>query len=166
MTNIYPEDASYKEDTWLKGYYAKAEGAAVANLSNTILEIRRERVTELILEGLRADDLYRWHCANLIVDRDGQQNGWKGLYLTADDVKNGFEFNGEKFTFTSSGTNDNNYMVGTNTSDNNWTISGGDHGYLIYHQALIWDEKRYIRPIPTSALNKNPNLGQNYGWGQ
>ena len=166
VTNIYPEDASYKEDTWLKGYYAKAEGAAVTNLSNTILEIRRERVTELILEGLRADDLYRWHCANLIVDRDGQQNGWKGLYLTADDVKNGFEFNGEKFTFTSSGTNDNNYMVGTNTSDNNWTISGGDHGYLIYHQALIWDEKRYIRPIPTSALNRYTYRGQNYGWGQ
>lgn len=165
VTNIYPEGGSYKEDTWLKDYYARAEGAAVTNLSNTILEIRRERVTELFLEGRRVDDLYRWHCANLIADRaDKNDTGWRGLYLTAEDVKNGFDFNGEHFTFTSSGTNDNNYMIGTNTSDNNWTLSDGDHGYLIYHQNMIWDEKRYVRPIPTSAITLNPNLGQNYGW--
>lgn len=165
VENIWPKDAKYKEDAWLKNYYGRAQGAAVTNLSNTILEIRRERATELILEGVRSDDLFRWHCGNLIVDRaDPADIGWRGLYLTADDVKNGFEFNGEKFTFTNSGTNDNNYQISNNTSDNNWSISNGTHGYLIYHQAMVWDEKRYVRPIPTSAQTRNPNLGQNYGW--
>ena len=61
VKNIWPEDtANYKPDQWLIDYYAQAEGAAITNLSNTILEIRRERVTELILENLRVDDLYRW----------------------------------------------------------------------------------------------------------
>ena len=27
-----------------------------------------------------------------------------------------------------------------------------------------WDDKKYVRPIPTTALNDNPALGQNYGW--
>ena len=84
-------------------YYAQAEGAAITNLSNTILEIRRERVTELILENLRVDDLYRWHCANLIALRDTEK-GWKGVYLSADEVKNGMEFNGYTYTFTAADT--------------------------------------------------------------
>ena len=27
-----------------------------------------------------------------------------------------------------------------------------------------WDDKKYVRPIPTTALNDNPALGQNPGW--
>lgn len=164
VKNIYPEGgAAYVADKWLQDYYARAEGAAVTNLSNTILEIRRERVTELILEDLRVDDLYRWHCANLIADRDTEK-GWKGVYLSADEVKNGMKFNGSTYTFTSAGTNTNNYSIGTSTSDNNWTLTDGDHGYLVYHEDLRFEERMYVRPIPTSALSLNPNLGQNYGW--
>jgi len=146
-------------------YYAQAEGAAITNLSNTILEIRRERVTELILENLRVDDLYRWHCANLIALRDTEK-GWKGVYLSADEVKNGMEFNGYTYTFTAADTNPNNYCIGTSMSDNNWTLTDGDHGYLVYHEDLRFDERMYVRPIPSAALSLNTNLGQNYGWEQ
>ena len=27
-----------------------------------------------------------------------------------------------------------------------------------------WDDKKYVRPIPATALNDNPALGQNPGW--
>ena len=167
VTNIYPEDPGYVEDTWLKDYYARAEGAAVTNLSNIILEIRRERVCEMMLEALRSDDLYRWHCANLIVDRDGQQNGWKGLYLTADEVKNGMTFNGYTYTFNGNqGTEAYNYAVSTSggSADRSWGLTEGDHGCLVYYMTLKWEERMYVRPIPTSALSLNPNLTQNYGW--
>lgn len=166
VKNIWPEDtANYKPDQWLIDYYAQAEGAAITNLSNTILEIRRERVTELILENLRVDDLYRWHCANLIALRDTEK-GWKGVYLSADEVKNGMEFNGYTYTFTAADTNPNNYCIGTSMSDNNWTLTDGDHGYLVYHEDLRFDERMYVRPIPSAALSLNTNLGQNYGWEQ
>lgn len=166
VKNIYPQGAGYVEDQWLKDHYARANGAAVTNLSNTILEIRRERVTEMILENLRVDDLYRWHCANLIADRaDASEKGWRGIYLTANDVKNGFTYNETQYTFSSSvQTNATNYMYGTSTADGNWTLSDGDHGYLIYHKDLRFDERMYVRPIPSTALTKNPNLGQNFGW--
>lgn len=160
VTNIYPGDAGYVEDAWLKDYYADSPIA----LSNTLLEIRRERATELIMEmGLRVDDLYRWKLGNLIVDRGTNNQGWKGIYLTAEDYKNGFEFNGYTYSgwTTTSATS---YKIGTSTSDQNFTLSEGDHGYLIYNYKLEWNDNRYVHPIPTTALTLNPNLGQNYGW--
>lgn len=166
VKNIYPGGAGYVPDTWLKDYYARAEGAAVTNLSNTILEIRRERVTELILENLRVDDLYRWHCANLIEARgDAKDQGWQGLYWSAADVANGFTYNENTYTISrSKSASETNYKYGDSTADGNWTLTEGDHGYMIYHRDLLWEERMYVRPIPTSALVRNPNLGQNFGW--
>lgn len=165
VANIYPESGEYKEDTWLKAYYKRADNGAGDNLSNTILEIRRERATEMILEGLREDDMYRWHCANLIADRyDATDNGWRGIYITEDEAKNGFMFNGKKYTVSSNGTSETNYQISKSTADNSMTLSEGNKGYLIAHIKMTWDEKRYLRPIPTTAIVRNENLGQNYGW--
>jgi hypothetical protein len=79
---------------------------------------------------------------------------------------NGMEFNGYTYTFTAADTNPNNYCIGTSMSDNNWTLTDGDHGYLVYHEDLRFDERMYVRPIPSAALSLNTNLGQNYGWEQ
>ena len=163
VTNIYPEDANYVEDEWLKDYYADSP----IKLSNTLLEIRRERVTELIMEnGLRVSDLYRWKLGNLIRDRSTGNQGWKGIYLSTDEYNNGFEFNGYKYLFKDQAQGTYSYPIGQSSDDMNYTLSDGDHGYLIYNYKLQWDEKRYVRPIPSTALTKNPNLGQNYGWEQ
>lgn len=163
VTNIYPEDANYVEDEWLKDYYADSP----IKLSNTLLEIRRERVTELIMEnGLRVSDLYRWKLGNLIRDRSTGNQGWKGIYLSTDEYNNGFEFNGYKYLFKDQAQGTYSYPIGQSSDDMNYTLSDGDHGYLIYNYELQWDEKRYVRPIPSTALTKNPNLGQNYGWEQ
>lgn len=161
VKNIYPGAAGYVEDTWLKDYYS---GSPI-QLSNTLLEIRRERATELIMEmGLRVDDLYRWHLGNLIVKRYNNNQGWRGIYVSADDYKNGFEFNGYTYSFGASrGTYT--YNVGTSTADQNFSLSDGDHGYLIYNYKLEWDDnKHYVHPIPTTAYTLNPELGQNHGW--
>lgn len=156
VKNIYPGDAGYTEDKWLKEYYNDP------SLSNVILEIRRERVTEMILEDLRVDDLFRWNCGDLIVDRKTGNQGWMGIYVTADEAKNGLVFNGTKYTFTKASATG--YKVGTSTADSNHSFSEGSYGYLIYNYKLEWLDRDYVRPIPTSALTKNPNLGQNYGW--
>lgn len=129
-----------------------------------MLEIRRERVTELICENLRTSDLSRWACQNLIVDRGTDNSGWMGIYVTADEYKNGIQFNGETYKFNASKVSQFAYKTGTSTADQNLTLSEGDHGYLIYNYKLEWNDRDYVRPIPSTALTKNPNLGQNYGW--
>lgn len=165
IASVYPESGEYKEDKWLKAYYRRADGGAGENLSNTILEIRRERATEMILEGCRVDDLYRWHCGNLIADRyDAEDKGWRGLYITEEEARNGFEFNGGRYTVSDKDASESNYQISASTGDNNMTLSEGTKGYLIAHIKMVWDEKRYLHPIPTTALNKNEKLGQNYGW--
>lgn len=166
VKNIYPGDAGYVSDEWLRDYYADAPG-----LSDVILEIRRERATELIMEmGLRVDDLYRWNLGNLVVKRYNQNQGWKGIYLSADDYANGFTFNGTQYGGKTdkdaiwSKTSATSYKIGTSIADGNFTLSEGDHGYLIYNYKLQWEDYMYVHPIPVTALTLNPALGQNYGW--
>ena len=72
VKNIYPGSAGYKSD-WTKAYYG--------NLSDVLTEIRRERAVELVVEGLRVNDLYRWKLGHLIVDRGTNNQGWLGIYV-------------------------------------------------------------------------------------
>lgn len=49
---------------------------------------------------------------------------------------------------------------------NDYTLTDGDSGYIECYIRMNrkWDDKKYVRPIPTTALNDNPALGQNPGW--
>jgi hypothetical protein len=163
VTSIYPAGASYVEDQFLKDYYTKGLLHPVS-LSNTMLEIRRERATELMCEGdSRYDDLMRWRMGDLI-QRRYQDKGWRGIYITPDEAQNGFMFNGTKFQVSASvKSGDSSYNI-SSAVDGGMTLSEGTYGYLIYHYRLFWDDKMYTHPIPTTALNVNPNLGQNEGW--
>ena len=160
VTSIYPESGDYKEDAWLKNYYG-------GSLSNTILEIRRERVCEMGLEHLRLEDLYRWHCGNLVVDRDSNNTGWKGIWVPEDEAKNGLKFNGYTYTFPTDGkkpATGMGFAISGKTSDQNYSFSEGDHGYIIYNYKLEWNDRMYVHPIPDSATTLNENLGQNPHW--
>ena len=163
VKSIDPESSEYVEDTFLRNYYTTGLRHPVT-LSNTLLEIRRERATELMLEGdSRYDDLMRWRMGDLI-QRRYSNKGWRGIYITKQEAQNGFVFNGTKYTISTTKTNsETNYLI-TDSSDGNLTLSYGDYGYLIYHYNIQWDDKMYTKPIPTSALNVNSNLGQNEGW--
>jgi hypothetical protein len=183
VKNIYPGSAGYKSD-WTKAYYG--------NLSDIITEIRRERAVELIVEGLRVNDLYRWKLGHLIVDRGTNNQGWLGIYVNkaqaavdkagaeahakayaaAEDkaayiAANGekvFSINGYFYSFKGAPGADLGYNVGTSTANQNHTFSEGDHGFVTYNYKLEWNERNYVRPIPQSALNVNKNLKQNVLW--
>lgn len=160
VKNFFPGTAGYVKDEWLDHYYNDGQQQ---KLSDVLLEIRRERATELAMEcSLRYDDLMRWHRGDLIVRRYNNR-GWRGIYLTQSDVKNGWTFNYKKYTIGSSNSATS-YPAGTSGADMTWSLSEGDHGYLIYNYELEWLDKMYLTPIPATAINNNPGLGQNYGW--
>lgn len=165
VKNIYPLNAGYVEDQWLKEYYTASDLKYRPTLDNIDIEIRRERVTELALEqGMRASDLYRYNQADLIEKRYEHQ-GWPGLWITEEEAKNGFDFAGEHYTFPTSGNVKETQYPITTANNTNWTLAPAGKGYyLIYNYKLDWQDYMYARPIPVSATNLNPKLGQNYGW--
>ena len=164
VASIYPGDAAYVKDQWLRDYYTSGVEHP-AELSDALLEIRRERVTEMTLEqGIRLDDLYRWSLCDLVVKRHNGE-GWAGIWVTEDEAKNGFKFEGTTYTFANGGSVGETKIPITTNADRNWTLEKAGNGYyLIYNYKLEWLERNYVRPIPLNDLNLNPNLGQNYGW--
>jgi len=160
VTNVYPGSAGYKKDTFLSDYY-KVEGQTP--LSDLLLEIRRERVTELCYEnGTRGSDLKRWALGSFIAKRYNNQ-GWRGIYLTADEVKKGFKINGYDYTISTK-TTSTSYALANSGADATWSLSKGSYGYLIYNYKLEWADKMYLDPIPKTAFPLNENLDQNFGW--
>ena len=163
--------ASYPSapDPWLKEYYTKdLQNQHITDGNEAVaLEIRRERVTELCFEAeSRQQDLYRWGICDIIPRRGGHGNGWTGLWLTENEVKNGFTFSGVKYTFneTVKKATENAYPIsGTNNSC--WSLEKAGNGYfLVYNYKLKWEDRMYCRPIPNTAKVLNPQLGENYGW--
>lgn len=181
VTSIYPASGDYKEDAWLKKYYG-------GSLSNTILEIRRERVCELGLEHLRLEDLYRWHCGHLVVNRDTDNAGWRGIWVTKEEaelewkepepeskdkpkvISGGLKFQGGTYIFPINPDKDHSPATGmgvaisNKTSDQNYSFSEGTYGYIMYNYKLEWNDRMYVHPIPDSAMTLNPDLGQNPKW--
>lgn len=143
-------------DLWLRSYYGIND--------DKLVEIRRERTVELLGEGLRSDDLFRWKLGHLIVDRQTNNQGWLGVWVPKDQVE-GMEFNGGVYTFTKATPKAGfGYNVSGSTADQNHSFSNGDHGFLTYNYKLEWNERHYVRPIPQSAINVNPNIKQNVLW--
>ncbi len=108
------------------------------SLSDILYEVRRERSVELMAEGFRADDLYRWRAHNLF---DGDQP--RGAYY--DDPVVNAELPTTNVTLDADG-----YILPF--------ASTGDYNF---------DEGRaYLLPVPLDELILNPNLVQNPGWDQ
>lgn len=136
-----------------------------------ILEIRRERGIELSWEGLRFADLLRWKTADLLTVP------WKGFYVPA--LNTAMDLNGD-------GKNDVLFYQGTapaqsaypgvtfinvsatlsNGSVNPQRLSNNTSGEITWlnNVTRVWQDKKYLYPIPTSDANINPALGQNPGW--
>ena len=137
-------------DPYLKAYYGLDD--------IDILEIRRERAIELLLEGRRWDDLMRWHLG------DKLNKQWYGMYVPALDTPydlNGDGINDVCVTEGKAGSEPGVFYI---TLDSQYSLENGTSGRLLYSVTRNFEEKRYIRPIPKTALNINPALGQNYYW--
>lgn len=130
-----------------------------------ILEVRREREIELILEGLRLNDLKRWACGKL-----WETATWDGIYIPALNTPLDLNGDGTNDVFV---TEDSKYSgpyksIAMYTGDNLKVVKLADDtkgGYrLNYEISRVWNDNMYIYPIPEIVIQKNPNLKQNPGW--
>lgn len=130
-----------------------------------ILEVRREREIELILEGLRLNDLKRWACGKL-----WETAAWDGIYIPALNTPLDLNGDGTNDVFV---TEDSKYSgpyksIAMYTGANLKVVKLADDskgGYrLNYEISRVWNDNMYIYPIPEIVIQKNPNLKQNPGW--
>ncbi|MCC9044275.1 RagB/SusD family nutrient uptake outer membrane protein [Myroides sp. M-43] len=133
------------------------------NITNTnLLEIRRERGIELVLEGFRYDDLRRWKLGELLI------KSYDGMYVSA--MNTLMDMNGDGKADVSFVT-----KVPANAQkgvyyyiiDNKqYKLSNGDSGILIIMDNLkrVYGQHQYLYPIPYSAIVLNNRLTQNKGW--
>lgn len=116
-------------------------------LTPVLQEIRRERRSELSLQGFRLDDLMRWAGAGIL---KGTKGRGRGAYLGEDGVLyQSFSPDGRKSLKLVSKDNE------------GWMDPLKD--YL--PQGYLFDLNRdYLLPIPTDELQLNRKLVQNPGW--
>lgn len=140
-----------------------------------LLEIRRERRVELVFEGRRYDDLYRWYAGKLLEKEP------RGLYFPG---LGKYDLNGdavddiilidrsesiplpEDKEVNSLGIPLRYYRVGLQDSDAGVYLENGTSGNIegIKERGTFTEPKFYYRPIPETQVLLNPNLVQIFGW--
>jgi len=142
-----------------------------SEISNPVLlEVRRERAIELVMEGFRFYDLIRWKKGDLL------KMNWRGFYVPELDVPIDLNEDGiddvifvenvpkplpnVPYEFVGVGAN-----IGNQPNPQRLTnVTIGELTWLD-NIPRVWDDKRYFYPIPEQDFLMNPNLGQNPGWG-
>ncbi|MBD3590900.1 RagB/SusD family nutrient uptake outer membrane protein [Bacteroides sp. GM023] len=162
MPDLILDDANGKPDAYLAACYPNVDQGANKGV---ILEIRRERTIELVMEGLRQWDLFRW--------KEGKQMfnhyiPYLGLYIPGVGT---YDMDGD-------GTPDLEIYETTATSqcdnkkklDKDIYLSNGTSGYIIGFPKVTygkdWKEERdYLWPIPADQRVLTQGvLSQNPGW--
>ena len=125
--------------------------ATVPAGSTMLNEIRRERTVELFLEGFRYDDLRRWKTAETEMSQN-LEGVWMGPGSAFD----------QTWQFVSTSLN----KSYTYYPNENQAFPLSDDGYTIREAASgrQFQQKHYLRPLPTKQIELNPNLEQNPGW--
>lgn len=166
MPPLVLSEANSSPDPFLEDQYPLVDGP----FKGVILEIRRERRVELVMEGLRYDDLMRYKAGALMTRR------FMGIYVPEVSGIIGYSLSDDTPEHSTPETADmvfylpgyvppsaNNSMeVGTGIF-----LSEGNKGNKVIssHGPKYWDEDRdYLAPIPKEEIVINPNLEQNPGW--
>ncbi|MBS1663692.1 MAG: RagB/SusD family nutrient uptake outer membrane protein [Bacteroidetes bacterium] len=157
MPNMDMAAANAQPDAYLAGQYTNVSGAN----SGVILEIRRERRIELIMEGVRWNDLMRWKEGHLLALQ------FKGEYFPG---LGNYDLDGDGVTdlviyaASKPSTPGVQFLLLNTDVILEKGVSGGN--ILISNNITkTFDEKRdYFYPLPTQELLLNPNLKQNPGW--
>lgn len=134
-----------------------------------ILEIRRERGIELVMEGFRFYDIVRWKKGELM------EKVFNGMYvpslnqpldLNEDGNWDVSFYKTDPPTQTIVGVEYVNVAPVTTSGNNPRKLSNGDNGEILWfwNHPRVWEEKHYLYPIPEIDRLFNTNLGQNPGW--
>ena len=162
MPNLDMDHANANPDPYLASAetgYANVTGAN----KGVILEIRRERTVELLMENFRYWDIMRW--------KEGKrfEKPFEGLYFPGVG----------SYDLNSDGTDDVCIWSGTKPDTKipvvyelgvDVKLSEGDHGYIRIHDdpnlVRTWNEERdYLYPIPTDdRVLTQGAISQNPGW--
>ena len=138
-----------------------------------VLEVRRERRTELACEGFRFDDLMRWKVGELLADQS------RGMYvekLGALDVNNDGEFEmailkdpKDLSPIKNLSESEQKALTKFYLSEGSFYLSNGESGYVMLGQdkklpKKFISPKYYYKPIPRGQLVLNPKLKQVFNW--
>ena len=144
-------------DAYLASQYINVTGPN----KGVILEIRRERRIELVMEGFRYNDLMRWKEGHLLADQ------FKGAYFPG---TGSYDLDGDGKTdlviYTGDQPNVPNAQflkLGTDVSLENGT-AGGNIVINPTTPKKFNEARDYLFPLPTQDLLLNPNLKQNPNW--
>lgn len=154
MPNLIMTAANAAPDPYLAALYKNVNGAN----KGVILEIRRERRIELVMENsLRWEDIMRWKEGQILTAPfQGMYFPRTGFYDLDRDGKMDVEiYAGTKPPATGP------YQIPA--SD----LSGGTKGNIVTNRNIVKtfvEAKDYLWPLPTEDLTLNPNLDQNPEW--
>lgn len=128
-----------------------------------ILEVRRERRIELVMEGFRWYDLMRWKRGALLQRTfSGMYFGRKGLFDLDGNGSNDFALVDVLPAPADRPPGIQYFALGASMK-----LSENTKGRIIVHPNAnkVFDEgKHYLYPLPLTELSLNPNLTQNPGW--
>ncbi|WP_132779283.1 RagB/SusD family nutrient uptake outer membrane protein [Sphingobacterium alimentarium] len=156
MPNLTLATANSSPDPYLKNQYKNVSGTN----SGAILEIRRERRIELVMESFRWDDLMRWKEGHLLTRQ------YKGMYFPSIG-KFDLDGDGKEDIWIYEGDRPNQSGIQLLKLGSEILLENGKSGNVIIngHIKKVFDEnKDYLYPLPIQELQLNPNLTQNEGW--
>ncbi|MDH5825972.1 RagB/SusD family nutrient uptake outer membrane protein [Sphingobacterium sp. SG20118] len=160
MPNMDLAAANAKPDPFLAQDYDPKN--IMGAFKGVILEIRRERRIELVMESFRWDDIMRWKAGQLVTRQ------FKGMYfpgtgkfdLDKDGKDDIWIYEGDK----PSGSGIQLLKLGSEI-----LLENGTSGNVIINKHIDkkFDERKdYLYPIPVQELQLNDNLKQNPYWGE
>ena len=129
-----------------------------------MLEVLRERCIEMVMEGLRPDDLIRWRLGELFeAPLNGMYIPEIGTYdFNEDGINDVCFFQGDRPAGVSATAFVN---VSPSTAVGMRQLSNGTSGEVLWNPGVReWLDKKYLYPIPENDRIRNPALGQNPGW--
>lgn len=128
-----------------------------------LLEIRRERGIELVLENFRFDDLRRWRRGELM------EMEWEGMRVPElnSHLDLNRDGNADVFFYDEEPENTREGVDYIDINGDGWGVTDSSFPASLLWRVDVerdWSEKKYLYPIPESELQLNQSLEQNPGW--